>query len=91
MAVSPASEVRAGRVQSDNRLRYALLVGTTISTIGMAVTLAGILMGPLFLPGVYLIGLGLLVLAVAGIAGAATAPDDAPAAPVRRPGAGPRS
>lgn len=79
-AVQPPAAPRVTR----DHLRYALLAGAGLATVGMAVTLAGIMLGPLFLPGVYLIGLGLLVLAVTGVVGAATAPEEPAGDPNRR-------
>jgi hypothetical protein len=49
------------------RLHLAFLAGFALATAGMAMTIAGVLLGPLFMPGVYVIGMGLLVLALAGI------------------------
>lgn len=51
-------------------LRLGFLGGVTILVVGQVLAIAGILMPALFLPGVYVIGLGLLVLAVCGLVAA---------------------
>jgi hypothetical protein len=61
-------------------LRFGFLGGVTILVLGQVLVIAGILVPALFLPGVYVIGLGLLVLAVCGVV-AAFADRDANAAP----------
>jgi hypothetical protein len=48
-------------------LRIGFLGGVTILVVGQVLAIAGILVPALFLPGVYVIGLGLLVLAVCGV------------------------
>jgi hypothetical protein len=50
------------------RLRAGVLAGVALATLGQTTVIAGILAPRLFLPGVVLLGLGLLALAAVGAA-----------------------
>ena len=83
--VHPASPAkpRSGRGVTAY-LRFGFLGGLTILVMGQVFAIAGILMPALFLPGVYVIELGLLVLTVSGVAAAFLDSDaDAPPPPSR--------
>jgi hypothetical protein len=68
-----------------------LVIALSALGLGMMVTIAGILAGPLVLPGVVLIMIGFALLAVAGVLQLRSADPDAPsAAETTRPAAGRR-
>jgi hypothetical protein len=48
-------------------VQWTLVGGVSLATLGMIVTISGFLAPSLLLPGIYLIGIGLLVLAAGGI------------------------
>jgi hypothetical protein len=62
-------------------LRLLLPAGMALAGLGMALVVAGVLRGALFLAGVVLLGLGLIVLAAAAAATAAMAERTAVQAP----------
>ncbi len=47
--------------------RYGMVGGVAVLALGQVLVIAGILMPVLFLPGVFLIGLGLVLLAAFGL------------------------
>jgi uncharacterized membrane protein YhhN len=51
-------------VQNERIRALVLLAGLAAATLGMALVTIGVVVAPLFFPGVYLLGLGLLVSAV---------------------------
>jgi hypothetical protein len=53
--------------------RRLLLAGVGVLGAGVALAIAGVIGGPLFLPGTWVIAAGMLVLAAAGIASIAEA------------------
>lgn len=60
---------RDGSGRPGGRLRAGILAGAALVALGQTTVIAGILAPPLFLPGIVLLGLGLLVLAAIGAAG----------------------
>jgi hypothetical protein len=59
------------------RARALLLAGTAIAGAGVVLAIAGVIVGPLFVPGTWIILAAAPVLAVAGIDGIAEARGDA--------------
>lgn len=57
--------------------RRLLLGGVAILGVGMAAAVAGVAIPALFVPGTWIIGLGLLLLVGAGVLGIVEARDDA--------------
>jgi hypothetical protein len=59
------------------RARLLLAAGVGVTGAGVVLAIAGVVAGPLFLPGTWVILLGTLVLAAAGVTGILEARGDA--------------
>jgi hypothetical protein len=57
--------------------RATFVAGTAAIGVGMVLVCGGVRVGALFLPGVFLLGLGFLALTVGAVLGVATSPGDA--------------